>query len=168
MSGQFPTRQRNHMTPYAANTSVPVDRSKAEIESTITRYGAKSFASGWKDGEAVVSFEINTRRVLFRLPLPAKEDEAFNKTPGGRTRKAPAAAYAAWEQACRQKWRALGLAIKAKLEAVQSGIAVFDEEFMAYIVVGDGRTVSDHLLKDFDKICHTGKLPPLLPGPKGT
>jgi hypothetical protein len=33
---------------YAVGTSVPVDRSKAEIERLLIRYGADHFASGWR------------------------------------------------------------------------------------------------------------------------
>lgn len=40
----------------------------------------------------------------------------------------------AWEQACRQRWQALLLAIKAMLEAVAAGIAQFEDEFLAYLV----------------------------------
>jgi len=39
-----------------------------------------------------------------------------------------------WEQACRQRWRALCLAIKAKLEAVESGISHFEDEFLSQII----------------------------------
>ena len=42
---------------------------------------------------------------------------------------------------CRQRWRALNLAIKAKLEAVESGIVTFDQEFLAHIVGPSGQTV---------------------------
>lgn len=44
----------------------------------------------------------------------------------------------------RRRWRALLLGIKAKLEYVQSGIATFDEEFLAHIVIDD-RTVFDRI-----------------------
>jgi len=33
---------------YAEGTSVPADRSRAEIERTLTRYGADQFAYGWR------------------------------------------------------------------------------------------------------------------------
>jgi hypothetical protein len=49
-------------------------------------------------------------------------------------------------QANRQVWRALLLAIKAKLEVVESGIATVEEEFMPYIVTPDGRCLKDHLV----------------------
>jgi hypothetical protein len=52
----------------------------------------------------------------------------------------------AWEQACRSRWRALLLCIKAKLEACAVGITTFDSEFLAHIVTGDGRTVAERIV----------------------
>ena len=49
-----------------------------------------------------------------------------------------AAQQAAWEQVCRQRWRALLLIIRAKLEAVASGITTLENEFLANIVLPDG------------------------------
>lgn len=49
-------------------------------------------------------------------------------------------------QAERQRWRALFLVIKAKLESVESRIATFEEEFLAHIVLPDDRTVADHIV----------------------
>ena len=37
------------------------------------------------------------------------------------------------------------LVIKAKLEVVQSGITTLESEFMAHIVMPDGRTVAEHV-----------------------
>lgn len=62
-------------------------------------------------------------------------------TPTGRRTRSDDAAEKAWEQATRQRWRALHLVVKAKLEAVESGITVFDDEFLAHIVLPDGGTV---------------------------
>ena len=55
---------------YAASTSVPVEKSRAEIESLVIRRGAKSFQSGWADGQAAVGFVLHERILRFRLPLP--------------------------------------------------------------------------------------------------
>jgi len=76
-----------------------------------------------------------------------------------------------WEQACRQRWRALALVIKAKLEAVGSGISVFEEEFLANIVMPDGSTFGAYALPQIEHIYETRELPALLPwldqdGPK--
>ena len=41
-------------------------------------------------------------------------------------------AHGRWEQACRQRWRALALVIKAKLEAIDAEISTFEEEFLPF------------------------------------
>ncbi|WP_198651245.1 hypothetical protein [Salinicola sp. CPA57] len=71
----------------------------------------------------------------------------------------------AWEQACRQRWRALALVIKAKLEAVESGITMFEEEFLAHIVLPNGGTVGGWMLPQIKKSYDSGSMPPLLAKP---
>jgi hypothetical protein len=131
------------MRRYAEKTGVPVDRSRAEIERTLVRYGADAFRYGWKAGLATIEFAAHGRHIRFSLPLPRRDDHEFTLTPTGRERS-EVQAERAWEQACRQRWRALGLAIKAKLEAVECGIAEFEQEFLAYVVDPQtGRTVGE-------------------------
>lgn len=154
--------------PYAKHTDVPVARSKAEIEQLLQRYGAEKFVSGWEAAGAVILFEAHARRVKFYLPLPGAD--AFRtkefKRPSGRgmyTRDVSAAeAERAMDQEHRRRWRALALVIKAKLEAVQSGIAEFEDEFLAHIIVPGGQTIGEKLRPQIDESYRTGKLPPLL------
>ena len=153
------------MTRYAAQTDVSVDRSRAEIERLITRYGATSTAFMNAPGRALIMFEANDRRVVFELPLPEQTSEEFKKTPTGRTKKNPQAHYAAWEQACRQRWRSLALVIKAKLEAVESGITTFEDEFLSHIILPDGITVGKHIKPTIAAWYAGGKMRPLLPSP---
>ena len=42
------------MTRYAADTQVSVDASRAEIERTLTRYGATAFMYGWDADRAII------------------------------------------------------------------------------------------------------------------
>jgi hypothetical protein len=151
------------MPRYAENTSVSSDRSRAEIERTLERYGATSFMYGWQQEKAMIGFDMNNRRIKFLLPLPSKTDSAFTKTPGRKTTRTADKALAAWEQACRQRWRALSLVIKAKLEACEAGIADFDEEFMAHIVLPDGSTVGDFMLPQIEYAYENKSMPALLP-----
>jgi hypothetical protein len=132
------------MAKYAARTSVSVEKSRNEIEATLVRYGASSFMYGWDVTGAVIAFVVNvegaqTRQVRFQLPLPSRDERAF--THHSRGRRTPTAAEELWEQACRQRWRALALVVKAKLEAVETGIATFESEFLSYIMLPDGLTV---------------------------
>lgn len=149
------------MTRYAASTSVSSSKSKAEIEQTVERYGAEQFFSGWDATRAVIGFTMAGRQVRFTLPMPDKADHQFMHHSKGP--RAPEAALAQWEQACRQKWRALLLVIKAKLEAVESGISVFEEEFLANIVMPDGRLVGDHVRPLIATVYESGQMQPLLP-----
>ena len=96
----------------------------------------------------------------FILPLPKIED--FSLTPTGRQRT-DKSQYDAWEQACRQRWRALKLVIQAKLEAVECGISVFEDEFMANIVLPGGQTVGDFMKPQIEAAYETGRLPAMLP-----
>lgn len=153
------------MSRYAENTSVPTEKSRAEIERTLARYGCDAFMYGQSGGTAVVQFDAHDRRIRFNLPLPDPADAAFTQTPTGRTRS-DKQARDAWEQACRQRWRALALAIKAKLEAVEAGISDFEQEFMANVVLPGGQTVGDWMAPQIARAYTTGNMPPLLEGPR--
>lgn len=150
------------MGRYAQNTEVSSDRSRAEIEKTLTRYGASGFMYGWNGSAAVVAFEMQGRRVKFELPLPDRNSREFTHTETGRKRKSQEQIDKAYEQAVRQRWRALALVIKAKLEAVETGITEFDEEFLAHIVLPNGSTVGQFMLPQVENAYETGDMPPLL------
>ena len=66
------------------------------------------------------------------------------------------------EQAVRQRWRALLLAIKAKLEAIECGISTIEEEFMAFVIMPDGKPLSSHIIPKLQTMVKTGKMPKLL------
>ena len=151
------------MSRYAENTSVSSDRSRAEIEKTLERYGADQFMYGWDQEAAVVGFRMQNRMVRFVLPMPAKDDSQFTKTPTRGYARTPEQVYAAWEQACRQRWRALALVVKAKLEAVESGITTFEDEFMAHIMLPSGETVGQWMKPQIELAYSSGDMPTLLP-----
>lgn len=130
------------MSRYADRTSVPAERSRAEIERTLERYGATGFMYAWQEDRVMIAFEAHKRAIRFEMPIPDPQSSEFTMTATYRTRSQKAAKEA-WEQEVRRRWRALGLAIKAKLEAVESGIATFEDEFLAYIVTAEGRTVGE-------------------------
>lgn len=155
------------MSQYAQNTDVPSDRSRVEIEKTLARYGADQFMYGWQLGSAVIAFRMNSRQIKFQLPLPDRSAPEFTQTPTGKERAA-SAIEKAYEQAVRQRWRALALVIKAKLEAVETGIAEFDEEFLAHIVLPDGKTVGSFMLPQVETAYQLGTMPNLLPAPGET
>ena len=69
------------MVKFAENTSVPVEKSRAEIERLITRYGATSTAFMSAPGRAMILFEAKARRVVFELPnLPSFPNYVHRRT----------------------------------------------------------------------------------------
>lgn len=148
------------MPTYAKETNVASEVSRLEIEKTLIRYGAENFAYATAAGKAMIGFSMYGRQVKFLLPLPRKEE--FTLTPTGRARTEKSQ-YDAWEQACRQRWRTLLLVIKAKLEAVECGISVFEQEFMANIMLPDGGTVGEFMLPQIAQAYRTGTMPAMLP-----
>lgn len=147
---------------YAKSTSVSVDASRNEIEKTLKRYGAKSFAYATQGTKALIMFEFNGKRIRFILNLPDMNERRFTHTPSRGTRRSADSQMQEWEQACRQKWRALLLVIKAKLEAVDSGISIFEEEFMANILLPNNQTVGEFMLPQVDQCYVTNQLPPMI------
>lgn len=131
------------MTRYAADTSVPADRSKAEIERHLTRFGATRFAYGWAGEQATVGFTLNDHTVRMALPLPDRHDTTFTVTPSGRWARTEKQAQEAYEQEIRRRWRALAAVIKAKLIAIEEGISTVEREFLADLVLPTGDTVGE-------------------------
>ncbi len=121
---------------------------KAEdIERTLKRYGADRFAYFNEGDRAIIVFEAHDRRIRFDLPLPAE-------TARGQD-----------EQLVRQRWRALLLCIKAKLESVETKIESFEDAFLAHVVMPDGMTVSDHVRPRIEQVYAGGEVRALLPPP---
>ena len=150
---------------YAANTSVPVDRSKTEIEHLLTRYGAEQFGYMTEGGSAVIGFKMHERMIRMRLPLPTESECARD---GAGRRRTAAGAQNAFEQLKRARWRALVLICKAKLESIEAGVATFDEEWLPYTIVpGTGKTVSEEIGKRLTEAYETGRSPTLLLGMDG-
>ena len=127
------------MTRYAARTKVPVAQSRTEIERTLKRYEADGFMYGEAGGQAMVAFQMRGRHIKFTIDVPDNPQEE------------------------RQRWRALLLAIKSKLESVESGIEIFEDAFMAQIVLPNGQTVGAFMRPQIVDAYEQGDMPKLLP-----
>jgi hypothetical protein len=146
---------------YAADTSVSSEKSRNEIERILHKYGADEFGYMTGSGVARIQFSKGGRMVRFTIPLPDRASREFTLTPTGRARTQAQAALA-YEQAVRQRWRALALVVKAKLEAVDSGISVFEEEFLANILLPGGQTVYEATKDGIELAYVTGAPAPLI------
>lgn len=153
---------------YAARTEVSEHQSRTEIEKTLTRFGATAFAYGWSADRSMaqVAFEMTGRRLRFEIATPDRAEKRFTHDAAGR-RRTEAAMRAAYDQEIRRVWRSLLLVIKAKLEAVATGIVSMEEEFLAHVVLPGGQTVGQWAGPQLAGIYDSGGMPALLPGSSG-
>jgi hypothetical protein len=147
------------MSQYASNTTVSPEKTQNDIRDTLRRYGADKFGIMEEANKAHVMFEYDSLMIQLTINLPDKKD--FSETGTGRQRKT-STINEAYKQAIRQRWRALLLAIKAKLEAIECGISTIEKEFMAFVIMPNGISLGDHLIPELKKIAGTGKMPRLL------
>lgn len=150
---------------YAAGTSVPIDRTRSEIEQLLVRNGASAFGYATQDDRAMVQFTLASRHIRFDLTMPARSE--FDLTRGGAQRSA-SSTQSMWNQACRARWRALLLVIKAKLEAIDAGISTVEEEFLAATVLPSGLTVWQETRTAIAESYELGQVTPLLRLPERT
>ncbi|WP_344299355.1 hypothetical protein [Sinomonas flava] len=116
---------------YVRGASLTCSDSQSEIEAVLLAAGAAGFRCVSQQGRAVLAFSSGGHRFRIVLPLPGPS------APGGLRpyrRSAP-------QEDARRRWRQLAQLIRAKVDAVEAGIASFDEEFLAYIVMPGGGTV---------------------------
>ena len=148
---------------YAEGTSVSVEKSKAEVERLLIRFGAEKYGSGWDENKAFIVFTFNGRMIRFDVVLPPKKD--FERTPNYKYDRTPEQVEKCWEQACRETWRETVLLIKAKLVAVSKKSATFENEFLAYTCLPPecgGGTVGKWANQNLQKFIDAGKMPKLL------
>jgi len=142
------------MNPYAAKTTVTVERTKTQIEALLREFKADAVMMATNDARAMVVFTMTERNVKFILPLPQRDEYT------GQWKREQ------FEQATRTRWRALYLALRAKLEMAATGITTFEDEFLAHIVMPNGETVGEMTRSRIAQAYQSGEVRPLLEGPR--
>lgn len=155
------------MARYAEGTSVPVAKTRTELEELLAKRGAQEFGTlntTGQDGRprAVLVFRLEQRLIRFTLPMPSEQDVRLD----GRGRlRAEGDKVKALEQATRERWRALYLAVKSKLVAVDAGIETVEQAFLAQIVIPGGGTVGERVGAELAAIYAGKEAPRFLLGP---
>jgi len=164
--GRLPIRRaggapnERKLMAYAEKTTVSPEKSRTEIEKILVRYGATDFGYMYKEGGgASVIFQVHKSTVRFIIPFPPLDDFRLDKRGWARTDKSQKDFQL---QEIRRRWRALALAIKAKLEAVESGITTFEREFLAQILLPNGKDAGEILIPQLEKAAESGQMPRLL------
>lgn len=132
------------MSLYAEKTKVPVAQSRMEIERLLDRHKAKQYGTAvdYDLGLARVQFRLHDRIIRFVIELPDVKKFGTER----------------FARAERQRWRALLLVIKAKLEAVENSITTFEEEFLAHIVLPNDKTVAEYVIPQVQQMYTSGAM----------
>lgn len=146
-------------TQYAATTTVSVEKSQAEVQSILRKYGANRFGTMEDEGKAYVMFEFKGLAIQMDVPLPLRSD--FIKTDAGRSRK-EVQITEAYEQAIKQKWRSLVLSVKSKLVAIETGVSTIEKEFLAFVRMPNGESLGEFIIPQLETMVKSGKMPKML------
>ncbi|GEL44287.1 hypothetical protein MEX01_48780 [Methylorubrum extorquens] len=132
---------------YAETTKVPVAQTRAEIEKLLKAAKATRVVTIDDPLEATVMCMLAGRLIKILVPIAGN----------------------ASDQIRRARWRALLLTIKAKREAVESGIETVEQAFLSHVVLPDGRTMGEWAEPALQLAYDRGQMPadPLrLPAPR--
>jgi hypothetical protein len=162
------TERTREPAPYASGTTVSAEKSRLELEGLLAKHGATQRAVMTNDARGLVSiaFIINAHKYRLDVPLPTRtEFEHPKKTPYGWP-SWTVSHRAAWAegqcaQAQRERWRAVVLACKAKLELVRMGLSTIEREFLADLILPDGTTAAQTLGKYMQDLISNGYRAPL-------
>ena len=150
---------------YAKGTSVPIERSLSELRSVVAKYGADGFGFAEEENppRAMVMFRLGTRQVRLIVPFPPRDDKRFTHEKGTWRRRSDGAAFSLFVDEKKRCWRAVLLVVKAKFEAVSSGISTIEREFLADLVLPNGRVVHEELAPRLAAWSKTGEVVALIP-----
>lgn len=142
---------------YAEDTEVQVSTSQAEVQRLVIRAGADQCAVVWDQTQgAAVRFRLGGRYAQLHVPPPTGKKLAELQLRHSRWTVQEIS-----DQEQRRCWRALLLLIKAKLEAIDSGITTAEREFMPDLVLADGRRLEQWAAPALADMYETGNLPAL-------
>lgn len=129
---------------FAEKTQVPIDRTRSELDALLASNGATQRGTFQDDekGFAIVQFKMADRLIRLDVKCPLEGRNAA--------------------QEARAAWRRLLLVVKAKLEIIADGQSTVEREFLADVVLPDGRRVLDDIAPKLVQAYKSGKLPPLL------
>lgn len=174
-------------TRFAEGTSVPVEKSRAEIETLLKRHGAGAFMTATDADHGVSQIGFRMGGSLFRIEVrqprpeeapPASRQELSNDpraikarnrytTEQERARKEQERRLKWAEGEEKRRWRAQLLLVKAKLETIATGSTTAEREFLADMVLPGGKTVSNHLAPQLSSWIAKGKPMPFMLGDGG-
>ena len=164
------------MSRFADSTDVPVEKTRAELDQLLSKAGATQRASYEDEETGVAAIQFRLAGRMVRLEVKTKPASSFDRKDwqavNGASDKSPGhqAKRQEWRikqaaQAARASWRRLLLICKAKLEMIADGGSTLEREFLADVLLPDGRTVHQALSEQLARSYETGGMPKLLAAP---
>ena len=140
------------MRRYAQDTSVPVGRSRGEIDTLLRQWGCKGvqWTDEFEEGRVSLRFmwehEGNKYMARFNVCLPT-DDDLIKDAVDGRDRSGKTISANKLEKLHQSRGqsehRVLLLWLKAAFNAVEAGIMTAEELFLPFLEGKDGRTVAE-------------------------
>lgn len=149
---------------YAEGTTVPAERTIAEIRALLDKHGSTHFVQGSAPERDVVQFKIDGRQYRFDVERPTAEEmlQAFADA-GGRTYGSSFVRISWGDRAAaewRRRWRARLLWLKAQLEFAEDVPIV--SSMLSMLVLPDGQTLGDWAEPQVTEMYAGGRMPPML------
>jgi hypothetical protein len=146
-------------------TKIDADKTAGEITRCLASHGASSILTDYTDGIlSAISFSITMgeRRIGFRLPCDWRPVFAIITKGRKKPSEWDKARFARWKsewemQAVRTAWRIVKDWIEAQMALVETQMVTTQQVFLPYAVMGDGRTLSEHVASDPGFLLGEGK-----------
>lgn len=155
---------------YAKGTTVAIETTDQQIKAMLRKAGATAYATFEDDNGAKIAFRLHDLNIRMSLAMPDRDSSEFtHATKDDRGRpirpRTDAMIEKVWEQACRERWRALHLCVKAKLEAINAGVETFEDAFLAHVQTETGETIGERIKPQLAAIV-AGNAPLQITGPE--
>jgi hypothetical protein len=150
---------------FAKGTTVAIDTTAQQIKAMLRKAGAVAFATLEEDQSAAIAFRLHDLNIRMTIPMPDRYARRFTHTEERGIERSDDAAEKLWEQGCKERWRALHLCVKAKLEAIDAGVETFEDAFLAHVQTETGQTIGERLKNQLPAIA-AGNAPLQITGPR--
>lgn len=148
-------------TKYAEGTTVPAERTMAEIKKLVTANGGINWKYGEDSNRIILGFTVQDVDVRIEHTLPVSTEPQFARDGRGR-RRTQTEVQRAYTAEVRRRWRVLLLRLKVRFEMMHEGDESAAQAFAAYLVGPDNTTVEQSL---FPRILQAQKERRLLAAP---
>jgi len=131
-------------TFYTRGDSFSVGASREHVERALLDFGATDVRFSQRGRLCALAFRACGRQFRFVISLPQPDGIPAIRGDAAETHGHEVTAKVL-EHKARRFWHAFALSTDAKLAAVAAGVATFESELLAHVVLPGSRTVIDEL-----------------------